>query len=67
MCGSQLEWSRRRKTIANGVASILHGVVAIVSAEFGLHPGRITPCETAGAARKCIRPWIARAAFQSNH
>jgi hypothetical protein len=39
MCGSQLEWPRRRKAIANGVASILHGVVAIMSAELGLQPG----------------------------
>jgi hypothetical protein len=47
---SQAYWSNHRKDVANGVASILYGVVAIMSAELGLEPGKMTPYELACGA-----------------
>lgn len=47
---SQAYWSKHRKSVANGVASILYGVVAIMSAELGLEPGKMTPFELACGA-----------------
>jgi 4-hydroxybenzoate polyprenyltransferase len=47
---SQTYWSKHRKDVANGVASILYGVVAIMSAELGLQPGKMTPYELACGA-----------------
>jgi hypothetical protein len=40
-------WSKRRKSAANGVASVLYGVIAIMSAELGVQPGPFTPLEAA--------------------
>jgi hypothetical protein len=40
-------WSKRRKAAANGVASVLYGVVAIMSAELGIQPGDLTPLQGA--------------------
>lgn len=51
MTSGELEhWSKRRKAVANGVASILYGVVAIMSAELGFVPGRMTSYEAATGA-----------------
>ena len=44
------EWSKHRKGFANGVASVLYGVVAIMSAELGLQPGKLTASEVACGA-----------------
>jgi hypothetical protein len=40
-------WSKRRKAAANSVASVLYGVVAIMSAELGVQPGEFTPLQGA--------------------
>jgi hypothetical protein len=65
MCGSQAEWSKRREATANGVASLLHGDVAIMWAVLGVQPGRM-PLRSRQNSAEMHTPMDCQSDFQTS-